>query len=79
MKLTFDIFGAIGLCSILLAFFLLQKGKISDDDHGYNILNLVGAICIALYSTYYSAWFSVILNVVWGIIAFFDLVKNLKR
>ena len=79
MKLLFDVAGVLGLVTILLAYFLLQKGKLSDDDHLYNILNLFGAICIGVYSSYYKAWFSVILNVVWGIIAICDLIKNLKR
>lgn len=79
MRLLFDITGAIGIILILLAYFLLQKEKLSDDDHSYNLLNLIGAICTAIYSTYYKAWFSVILNVVWMIIALLDLIKNLKK
>ena len=79
MKLLFDITGVLGLITILLAYFLLQKGRLSDDDHPYNILNLFGAICIGVYSSYYKAWFSVILNIVWALIAIYDLVKNLRK
>lgn len=79
MKILFDILGAFGLISILLAFLLLQRGKLSDDDHVYNVLNIGGSICIAIYASYYSAWFSVILNIVWAIISIVDLVKNLRK
>jgi drug/metabolite transporter (DMT)-like permease len=79
MSVIFDIAGAVGMILILLAYFLLQKGRLSDDDFLYNLANLVGAICIGIYSTYYKAWFSVILNVVWAVIALVDLMRNYKK
>jgi drug/metabolite transporter (DMT)-like permease len=79
MKVLFDILGIIGLVLILLAFFLLQRNKLSDDDHAYNLLNIVGGIALGVYGVYYKAWFSVILNAVWAVVAVWDLVKNLKK
>jgi hypothetical protein len=79
MKIIYDILGAIGIVFILLAYFLLQRRKLTDDDHSYNILNALGALAIIIYSSYYKAWFSVVLNVVWFFIALFDLIGNLRR
>lgn len=76
MKLFFDFLGTIGLLNILLAFLLLQKNKLTDDDNIYNLLNLTGSIFIAVYSSYYEAWISVALNIVWALISIFDMVKN---
>ncbi|MBN2016235.1 hypothetical protein JW766_05400 [Candidatus Dojkabacteria bacterium] len=75
----FDIIGVVGVIATLLAFLLLQKGKISDDDHFYNLLNLFGGIGMATYAVYYSAWLSVFLNSAWAVIAVFDLIKNISK
>ena len=79
LSLIYNILGIAGLISILAAFFLLQMKKISDDDNIYNILNIIGGIFIGVYSFSYRAYFSVILNLVWSIVAFWDLYKNLSN
>ncbi|MFC1780164.1 hypothetical protein ACFLY9_00505 [Patescibacteria group bacterium] len=79
MKLLFDISGIIGLVLILLAFLLLQKRKLTDDDHAYNLLNIVGGLALSIYGVYYKAWFSVILNIVWAVVAVWDLLKNFRK
>lgn len=79
MKLIYDGIGASGLCAVLFAYFLLHRGKLTHDDRFFNILNICGSASLAVYSVYYRAWFSVILNVVWMFIAVFDIVKNFKR
>lgn len=76
MKLIFDLLGTFGLVNILIAFYLLQKNKLTDDDNIYNLLNLVGSVLVAVYSGYYGAWVSVILNIVWALISIVDMVKN---
>lgn len=75
----FEICGIIGLSAILIAFILLQRSKLSDDSHLYNLLNIFGGIFIAIYTAYHKAWFSVILNVVWAFVALLDLIKNIKN
>jgi hypothetical protein len=79
MKLLFDILGILGLIQILLAFFLLQRRKLTDDSHIYNVLNIVGGICLGTYGIYYKVWFSVVLNFVWAVVAVWDLIKNLRN
>jgi len=79
MKLLFDILGIIGLVLILLAFVLLQRNKLSDDDHAYNLMNIVGGLALGAYGAYYGAWFSVVLNFVWAVVAGFDMYKNVSR
>lgn len=76
MKTIFNLLGTLGLLNILLAFYLLQKNKLTDDDNIYNALNLTGGFLIAAYSGFYGAWISVILNIVWALISIFDMVKN---
>lgn len=79
MQLFFNILGTIGVFLILLAFFLLQRKKLTDDDLFYNILNIIGGAFVGIYASYFKAWISVGLNFIWVIIAIFDIIANMKR
>jgi hypothetical protein len=79
MNILFQIIGGLGLFLILCAFFFMQRGKITNKDLLYNILNSSGGVLLGTYSVYYKAWFSVILNVLWVLVAIFYLYKNKEK
>jgi len=79
MNILFQIIGGLGLFLILCSFFLMQREKITNKDLLYNILNSIGGILLGIYSVYYKAWFSVILNVLWVLVAVFYLYKNREK
>lgn len=72
-----DIVGWIGMILVLAAYILLSLKKI-ENGKLYQILNFVASILmiIALYPK--DAWFSVVLNVIWSIVALIALIKLRK-
>lgn len=76
--MVFNIMGWIGMILVLVAYGLLSMKKI-DTGKVYQILNLFAAIFMAIGIFPTKAWFSFILQVIWGIIALHSLVKLLKN
>lgn len=72
-----DIVGWIGMILVLAAYILLSLKKI-ENGKLYQILNFVASILmiIALYPK--DAWFSIVLNVIWSIVALIALIKLRK-
>lgn len=66
---------AVGAFLILLAFFLLQTGRMRPDQTSYQLLNLVGAGLLATAATMTESWAFVVLNVVWAAVALWALVR----
>ena len=44
----YDTIGFAGTFTILLAYFLVQSGKLASDTMTYSVMNLVGAIAIVI-------------------------------
>lgn len=76
MQIMIDVIGWAGMISLLLAYGLLTARKVGSASWQYQVLNLVGAVCIMTNTAYYQAWPSVALNVVWFIIGAIGLVKG---
>lgn len=66
---TIHVVGNIGVLLILVAYYLLSTGRLRATSAQYQVMNLVGALIIMLYSILLSAWASVVLNGAWAIIA----------
>ncbi|MGC0371740.1 MAG: hypothetical protein DGJ47_000440 [Rickettsiaceae bacterium] len=76
MYLTFaDIVGLVGVSFVILAFLLLQIGKINANSDSYLFLNFTGSIFL-LYSLYYD-WntASVVIEILWLIISSYGILK----
>lgn len=69
------IIGFVGTILVLLAYLLLSLKKISADSVSYQGMNFLGAALLVAYAIILTAWASVLLNVVWGLIAVFALIK----
>ena len=78
MEIFFDVIGWIGSGLVVAAYFLLSAKKIKAGLL-YQILNLLGALFVAIGLYPKNAWFSFALQVVWGIIAIAAIFKLLKK
>lgn len=74
-----NLIGIAGVIILLLAFFLLQLGKLAAHAYLYSVLNLLGSLMI-LYSLFY-AWNlpAVIIEISWALISIFGIVKRAIR
>jgi len=78
--MVFEWIGAGGLCLILIAFFMDEFNKWSDDDYIFNFMNLFGAVLLLGYalSLGAAAIMFVVLEAVWAGIALVKLGKITK-
>ena len=71
----YDILGTLGVGVIILAYILLQFGRLRSEQLSYSIMNAVGATLI-LISLYYSFNFpSFVVEFFWLIISLFGIAK----
>jgi hypothetical protein len=75
----FHVFGNVGVLMVLAAYFLVSSGRIKSSAPLYQVLNLVGAAILVVYSVVLLAWASVVLNGIWMLIALVWLVKIRRR
>lgn len=73
----FDVVGLLGTAAVLLAYFLLQAGRLQGTGLAYPILNIIGAAGI-LVSLLGSFNLSVaVLQVAWIAVSLFGIVRSL--
>lgn len=72
-----DLIGCLGTLLVLVTYVLLQTQKLSSDSILFSFLNLLAALMV-LVSLYY-AWncAAVMMEVSWGIISFYGLLKGI--
>ena len=73
----FDIMGWIGMILVLLAYALLSLNKIKNG-RVYQILNFLAALFMAIGLFPKNAWFSFVLQIIWGVIALISLIKIIR-
>ena len=75
----YDIVGTLGVTSIILAYILLQLGRLRSEQLAYSLLNAAGASLI-LVSLYFSFNFpSFIVEFFWLLISLFGIGKYLRQ
>ncbi len=72
--MLFDIIGWIGMILVLIAYILLSNNKINNGIT-YQVLNLLGGICMAIGLFPKNAWFSFSLQIIWALIAVKTIIK----
>jgi formate hydrogenlyase subunit 3/multisubunit Na+/H+ antiporter MnhD subunit len=72
-----EVIGWMGAVLIPLAYFLLVQKRTRPDSITYHSLNLVGSAGIIVNALANNAYPSAALNIVWGFIAVYGLVKGL--
>ena len=74
-----DILGTLGVGVIILAYILLQIGRLRSEQLAYSLMNAIGAALI-LISLYYSFNFpSFVVEFFWLLISLFGIGKYLVR
>lgn len=73
-----DIVGWLGVVTLLIAYVLVSTKRIEGDSVVYQVMNLVGAALLIVNSSYYGAFPSVGVNVIWVGIAVYTLVSRKK-
>ncbi|CAN5551608.1 hypothetical protein BH10ACI3_BH10ACI3_30020 [soil metagenome] len=75
----YDIIGTLGVAVIILAYVMLQSGRLRSEHIAYSLLNAAGASLI-LISLYFSFNFpSFIVEFFWLLISLFGIAKYLRR
>jgi hypothetical protein len=69
MKLTVDLIGWIGAGALLFAYAMVSFKKLRADSNSYQVLNAFGSCCLIVNTTYYRAYPSAFVNVIWILIA----------
>ena len=78
--LTFpSISGWMGTISYLVAYLLLSLNKIKADQKIYHVLNVLGALGLTYNAVSLRDFPNIIVNVVWGIIAFGAILLIIRK
>ncbi len=78
-ELFYNILGIIGAVLILLGYYRTSIGKWKNKSFWYELDNLVGAVFLITYQIHYHAYISVMVNVIWAVIAFTGLTSFAQR
>lgn len=74
-----NVVGTLGVSLILLCYFLIQIGKMSQDNLYYSLVNMLGA-CMILYSLYFEFNFaSVLIEVFWILISIIGISRYIHK
>lgn len=78
-EFVFSILGFSGASLILLGFYRTSIGQWKTKSFWYELDNALGAILIVIYQVHLRAYITVVLNVVWAIVAFRGLSSFAER
>lgn len=78
-KVLYDIIGALGASLILFGFYRTSIGKWKNKSFWYELDNTVGAVLLIIYQSHLHAYISVVVNVIWAIVAFRGLTSFVER
>jgi hypothetical protein len=77
--MLYKILGIVGAILILFGFYRTSIGKWGGKSFWYEMDNFLGAILLTIYQWHYKVYISVILNIIWAIVAFRGLEPYAKR
>jgi hypothetical protein len=77
--MLYNAVGIVGAILILIGFYRVSIGRWSGKSLWYEMDNLVGAILILIYQLHYKVYISVILNLIWAIVAFHGISSFAER
>jgi hypothetical protein len=73
------IVGVVGATIILVSFLLNQSGKWSAESRSYDLANAIGSIILVSYAVLLGSVPFMILNSVWFVVSFRDVVKSFRK
>ncbi|HEX7150766.1 MAG TPA: hypothetical protein VF618_04695 [Thermoanaerobaculia bacterium] len=74
--LWIEVIGLAGASSLLLAYLLVSSGRVTSGSSGYQLLNLIGALGFVINGWVHRAYPTVILGVIWFLVAVVFLSKR---
>ncbi|HEX8061202.1 MAG TPA: hypothetical protein VF473_09725 [Cyclobacteriaceae bacterium] len=77
MKKFIDIIGWIGAAEVIAAYALNSYGEFTADSALFQLLNLTGAVFLIANTWYNKAYPSMVINIIWTLIAIVALIKIL--
>ena len=78
-SLIFNIKSKLGACMILLGFYRTSIGKWKNKSFWYELDNTLGAIFLIIYQSHLHAYISVVVNIIWAVVAFRGLLSFSER
>lgn len=78
-RIIIDGIGWIGAAALLAAYGLVSAKRLDGDSAVFQLLNLVGAVCLIINTAYYGAFPSTFVNVVWVGIAVATMLHVRKK
>ena len=78
-EFLFNGVGVVGAFLILLGFYRTSIGRWKNKSFIYELDNLVGALFLIIYQLHYHAYISVVVNIIWAIIAFRGITSFAQR
>jgi hypothetical protein len=76
---SITLFGLAGTSIILVTFLLNQFGKVSAESRSYDIANAVGSLILVGYAVALDSTPFMILNGVWFIVSFRDVINSYRK
>lgn len=78
IELASQIAGIMGAVTLLYAYAMISKGKLTNTSPAYHTYNLMGAFLVGINTIYMGALGALMLNVAWMIIALWHLIKSAR-
>lgn len=75
----YNVLGFIGATLLLLGFYRTSIGKWRNKSFLYELDNLFGAVFITIYQIHLHAYISVVLNIIWAVVAFKGITSFAER
>ncbi|MCF6353596.1 MAG: hypothetical protein L3J26_00595 [Candidatus Polarisedimenticolaceae bacterium] len=74
-----QIAGIVGAITLLYAYAMISKGKLTNTSAAYHIYNLAGAFLVGINTLFMGAIGALMLNIAWMIIAVWHLKKSTRQ
>lgn len=75
----YDILGTVGVAVIIVAYFLLQTGRLRSEQLAYSVMNGIGAVLILISLCYTFNFPSFVVEFFWLLISLYGMVRYLRR
>jgi lipid-A-disaccharide synthase-like uncharacterized protein len=79
MHSIYDFLGIVGAILVLFGFWRISIGQWTGKNFWYEMDNLLGSVLILIYQIHYKVYISVIVNVIWAIVAFRGVISYRER
>ena len=72
----FSMLGWVGTVLVVGAYFLNSTKRLGSASRTYQLMNLFGAVGVGFSTYHQAAWPAVMLQLIWGMIAIWSLLKK---